>query len=226
MTDDDNSGGDSLRRLTADEVTFVNDLGAAGAALWEVSTHVVGLTDDPRITSVKLYRRLWSNHRGFVLLWRAGLQLEADIVLRSALEAAICIAANHALQAEFAALLRGDLVATIKSQIKRWRDDGDAELVRDAEAELRRQLAGAPARPHAFDWKELAEVGGQPTLYGFHKGLSMMSSHVTGFSLMHGVVGADGDGAGDQEQLLAMRRKVHLMMLAGPRRWASSSTGP
>jgi hypothetical protein len=148
-------------------------------------------------------------------LWNAKLQLEADIILRSAIEAAICIGANRVLKGEFSKLIRGDLVATLKSQVKRFRDDGDIENVQLAEAELRKQMFAAPDRPRAFDWKELATIAGQPLLYATHKTLSMQSSHVTGLSLMRGVVGADGDGTAEQNELLAIGRKMHLMALAG-----------
>ena len=32
---------------------------------------------------------------------------------------------------------------------------------------------------------------------------------------VHGVIGADGGGTGEQSELLATRRKIHLMMMAG-----------
>jgi hypothetical protein len=135
--------------------------------------------------------------------------------LRAAIEATICIVANSVLKEEFSKLIRGDLVATLKSQIKRFRDDGDLELVQKAEAELRGQMIFAPEQPKAFDWKELATVSDQPLLYALHKTLSMQSSHVTGLSLMRGVVGADGDGTAEQNELLAIGRKMHLVALAG-----------
>jgi hypothetical protein len=205
----------SFRELTKDEETYINDLSAVGRSLWQASARIQALSGDPKMNSIILYNRLWSNYWGFIILWNAKFQLEADIILRSAIETAICIVANSVLKDEFSKLIRGDLVATLKNQIKRFRDDGDLELVQKAEAELRKQINVAPERPKTFDWKELATIGGQPLLYATHKTLSMQSSHVTGLSLTRGVVGADGDGTAEQNEMLAIGRKMHLMALAG-----------
>jgi hypothetical protein len=161
-----------------------------------------------------LYRRLWSNHRGFALLWNKGLQLEADIILRSGLEVAICLAANFRKPELFGSLLRSDAASTLQGQIKIHRADGDTEMVKDSEALLRRMQSGFDpgARPAKLDWKSLAGHGDVPRLYDWHKTLSGVSSHVTGLSVLRNVT---HEGVAlMQEELAGLTRKMHLMMMA------------
>lgn len=162
-----------------------------------------------------LFKRLWSNHRGFTVLWNSELNIESDIVLRSGLEAAICIAANFKLRDDFVCLMHRDAAATLQGQIKWHRDNADSETVRDFEATLRNLQARFPAGTKAakLDWKSLAEQGGVPQLYGFHRMLSGVSSHVSGLSVLRGVT---GEGMAElQVELRGLTRKIHLMMMAG-----------
>lgn len=182
----------SLTIFTNEERALADDLSKAVAELWAESQKLEVLNTDPRAVSLMLYSRLWSNYRGFLLLWKEEMSLEASIILRSALEVSICLAANHAMREAFYNILLGDLVATLKGQIKRWREDGFEKLVADGEAQLRAQTKKVVGNPRAFNWKELAEIGGQKELYSYHKQLSMVSSHVTGLSLMRGIGGVDG----------------------------------
>jgi hypothetical protein len=201
--------------LSAEDLAIVDDVSRLGAALWAASLEVLALNTDPKSFSVMLFRRLWSNHRGFIVLWKNHLQTEADIVLRAGLEAAICIAANSALRDDFVRQAKEDVVATLKGQIKMFRAIGATELVRAAEGQLRELLATlAPdSNPQKFDWPALAVAGGVPKLYHFHRALSGMSSHVTGLSLLQGVVGAKFEGKEQQDELRDLTRTAHLMVM-------------
>lgn len=195
------------------ELAIVGDISRLGHALWGRTLTLRGLNNDPKMISAMLYKRLWSNHRGFLVLYNGGLTLESDIVLRSGIEAAICIAANYHLRDRFTALLRADAVFTLASQIKVHRAAGDQDLVKDAEATLRVLQAGLPSgsRARKLDWAQLASEGQVQELYGFHRMLSGVSSHVTGVSVLRGVADADEEG---DDRLDSISRRTHLMILA------------
>ena len=89
---------------TSDELVIYDEISALAAELWATSREIEGLSTDPKMFSIMLFSRLWSNHRGFTVLWNNKLFLEADIVLRSGVETAICIAANLKLKDTFVAL--------------------------------------------------------------------------------------------------------------------------
>lgn len=206
-----------MTEITAEEFKIYDEVSHLGASLWSTSLEVVGLNRDPKMFSVMLFKRLWSNHRGYTILHNNSLSLEADIILRSGLEAAICIAANYRLRDDFVNLMLKDVAFTIKGQIKIHRKAGVSDLVKDGEAELRRLVARLPdgTKPARLDWEELADRGLVSQLYGFHRMLSGVSSHVTGMSVLKGVVDADGGGADVQDELSKISKRTHLMMMAG-----------
>lgn len=200
---------------TSDELALFDDVSTLAASLWTKSKKQRGLSSDPKMFSGMLFKRLWSNHRGYALLWNNGLQLESDIVLRSGIEASICIAANHELREGFVKLMHGDAIATLKGQIKMHREEGSFDMVRESEAVLRGLQARfrGDSKPAPLNWKDLAEQGGVPHLYGWYRQLSGLSSHVTGASILSAV--APADGANPAAELGPMQRKMHLMMMAG-----------
>lgn len=161
-----------------------------GANLWEICRGTHGWNDDPKTISVLLYKRLWSNHRGFALLVNQARHLEADIILRSGVETAICIAANYYLREKFVALMKLDAAYTIQGQIKQNRDYGETELVKLGEETLRDMQTRLPenSKSARLNWKMLADEGRVPQLYGLYRLLSGVSSHVTGLSILDGVV--------------------------------------
>ncbi|MBU1286146.1 MAG: hypothetical protein KJ871_00320 [Alphaproteobacteria bacterium] len=203
--------------ITSDERAIYDKISHLGALLWDASLKVVGLNSDPKMFSIMLFKRLWSNHRGYSLLHKNAFSLEADIVLRSGLEAAICIAANYRLREEFLLLMRRDAAYSLQGQIKVHRDSGAFDLVKDCEATLRQLHAGMPEGVKAarLNWNTLAQKGQVPQLYSFHRMLSGVSSHVTGISVLQGVVDADGGGADTQNEIRNLSRRLHLMMMAG-----------
>ena len=163
--------------------------------------------------SVLLFRRLWSNHRGYAVLFKSSLMLESDIILRSGVETAICITANFRLRDEFVSLMRRDAVYTLQGQIKLHREAGDAEMVSDAESSLKETQAVLPpgVKGAKLDWKALAEAGGVPLLYNFHRMLSGASSHVTGLSILHGAESEDGSVSG--RELARITKRMHFTIM-------------
>lgn len=198
---------------TPDELSLYDGVSGIASSLWAKSTEISGLNSDPKMLSIMLFKRLWSHHRGFTLLWNAKLYTEADILLRAGLEAAICIAANFELRESFVSLMRSDAAFTVMGQIKLHRAAGDTELVRNAEAALRDLQAGLSAKAAKLEWATLADQGKVPQLYAWHRMLSGVSSHVTGLSILRGVISDSSEEL--QDELRALTRKMHLMMMAG-----------
>ena len=203
--------------ITKEEFAIYDEISRLGESLWNASLKVVALNRDPKIFSVMLFKRLWSNHRGYTLLHNNKFSLEAEIILRSGLEAAICIAANYQLRDEFVNLMRSDAAFTLLGQIKVFRKAGANDLVKDAEATFRSLKAGllVGTKPARLNWYTLAQQGKVSHLYDFYRRLSGVSSHVTGMSLLNGVIDADGGGADTQDEFRKLSKRMHLMMMAG-----------
>lgn len=201
---------------TIEELAIFNEITQLGSSLWVSSLKLSGLSTDPKMFSIMLYKRLWSNHRGFAHLWRNSLPLEADIILRSGVEAAICIAANFRLQDRFLILMRQDAASTVTGQIKIHRANGEQDLVRDGEAALRDLLIGLPnGKAARLNWQLLASEGRVPQLYDWHRMLSGISSHVTGLSVLRGVTDETDRMNNLQAELRDLNEKMRPMMMAG-----------
>ena len=166
---------------TKEEQSLFNDITAHAASLWDKSRNKTGRSDDPKMFSIMLFKRLWSNHRGYIILWNTNLPTESDIILRSGIEASICLAANYELRDKFVQLMHGDAIFTLKGQIKMWRDEGSLDMVSNCEAVLRdvQSRFTGEAKAARLDWKSLAEKGKVPNLYGWHRMLSGLSSHTS-----------------------------------------------
>lgn len=200
---------------TREEMAFFDKVTRYAATIWNKTAGVEGLSNDPRMFSAMLFKRLWSNHRGYAVLWREGLHLEADIVLRSGIEASICIAACHHLRQRFVQLMHGDTIYTLKGQIKMWREEGADDMVRLCEATLRDLQSRFPrdVKADRLLWEDLARAGEAPHLYGWHRMLSGISSHVTGISVLPAVENVVNPSA--NPDIGPHQRKMHLMMMAG-----------
>jgi hypothetical protein len=199
---------------TGEELAFYDDVSRLAESLWNKSKGMVGLNTDPRMFSNALFRRLWSNHRGYTLLWKDRFTLESDILLRSALEAAICIAALVQLREEFVLLMRRDAAHTVLGQIKLNRDNGSLEAVAEGEATVRLLQSGLPlgVKPAKLVWSDLAKAGSASHLYDWHRRLSGLSSHVTGVSIL---TAFGGDGMDEkQAELKGLQRRLHLIQMA------------
>lgn len=202
--------------MTPEDAILFNEANRLGEALWARSLQIEGLNNDPKMVSIMLFRRLWSHHRGYAVLHNAHLSLEADIILRSSIEAAICIAANYRLPGGLWVKLQQDALHTLTNQqIKHFRDMGDKEMEREAEATRRWLQNRLPPgfKGEKLDMKVLAETGNVAMLYGFYRGLSGTSSHVTGLSILRGVV--SGDDTTLQDEWTAVSQKTrHLWQIA------------
>lgn len=204
-----------VTETTQDEAKLYDAITALAQTLANFSNGLEGLNTDPRMFSAMLFQRLWSNHRGFTVLWNERRFLEADIILRSGIETAICIAANFRLKDEFVNLMRLDAAHTIMGQIKIRRREGDIEGEREAQAMLRTFQDKLPEgkKPAKLDWANLADAGQVSQLYDFHRHLSGVSAHVTGFSILQQVSGDGLEVPWTETQ--ALQKQRHLMMMAG-----------
>ena len=200
---------------THDELVLYDEISELGDKTWNISANIEGLKTDPKMYSIMLFKRLCTNQRGYTALWKLGLNLEANIVLRSAVETAICIAANFKIREEFVLLMRRDATFTVARQIIMHRESGDQNLVREGESTLRFLQSKLPdgAKPAKLDWRDLSEKGDVAELYVYHRMLSSVSSHVTGLSILRGVSNERLDAG--QAEIRDLERKMHLMMMAG-----------
>jgi hypothetical protein len=201
---------------TQAELAIVDEISHLGADAWTATLAIEGLNTDPVMFSAMIYRRLWSNHRGFLVLWKANLLLEASIVLRSGLEASICLAALPVLGGDFIALMKKDAAFTVRGQQIKLLEDGDEAAAQEAGAHVDMLLSLLPegTKPEKLKFKTLAETGGVPQLYSAHRMLSGTSSHVTGLSVLQGSV-SDNASSALQAELTNLTRRMHLMYMAG-----------
>lgn len=201
--------------MVADDAILFNETNRFGASLWSKTLGAEGLNNDPKMVSCTLYTRLWSHHRGYALLYKDGLVVESDTLLRSSIEAAICLCANFHNEGGLWTQLKQDALHTVTAQVKQARESGDKELERDGER-ARRWLASqmeAGLKARKLDMKDLADVGKVPDLYRFYRGLSGTSSHVTGLSIMRGVVTPEEPDMQDAWSDLT-RKTHHLWQIA------------
>lgn len=194
-------------------IMTTNELHGIGARLWERTCELEGRANDPHMVSARLYGRGWTNARGFNLLWSNNFTTEAEIVLRSAFEVAICLANLKARPDEFVADLKSDTAVTVAGQIPLWTKADVALGVAAKESTdifgVRRDDGGRHKR---FEWELLAIGAGRPDLYDGHKFLSGMAAHVTGLSLMNAMADVHSDDAELRQQTLQDRRRHALGM--------------
>jgi len=205
--------------LTADEIAIFEEISKLGRDLNQSSLKITGNMGDPRFISVILFRRLWGHHQGFKLLWDAELGIESATILRSGIEATICIAANFKMQEDFARLIREDAAFTLGKQTRLYQEIGADDLVTKAKENTAPLLEGVKAgeKPGKLDWKSLAESGKLPQLYRDYINLSGVSAHITGLSVMRGVVGAEENDGKDvllQNKWSALDRVHHYRGMA------------
>lgn len=198
---------------TASETAIFRDITQLAHSLLAASSSIDGSVSNPKVVSTALFRRLIGHHVGFEVLWKQELLLEAGIILRSGLEAAICLAANVRVPNLFGQLLPADAAHTLQSQIKMYRHDNDTEMVRQAEDILRelQKALGPDQKAAALNWKALAAQGDVTRLYDWYKTLSGVSSHVSGMSIMRDI--QNRKVADAQELLRQHGQKMHYMMM-------------
>lgn len=208
---------------TNEELAIYDEVTQLGASLWDVSLKVVGLNQDPKMFSVMLFKRLWSNYRGYMLLHNNAFSLEADIILRAGLEAAICIAANYELPDEFVVLIRSDAAFTLKGQIKMFREIDSTDLVKKSEAALRSLMANLPEgiKPAKLNLRNLAKIGKISDFYNAYRQLSGVSLHTTGLSVLNGVVDADSS---ENSKIVIKDRLNSKIIIKDHLRWMVGAT--
>jgi len=168
----------------------------------------------PEGVSTMLYTRLWSNHGAYLTLWKAGHRLEADIILRSAVEAAICLAANKVLGKAFYPLILADLATTLKTRASQFRSAGSTRLAQEAEELRQRLMPRTEGKRGYLNWSVLAEASGHPELYDLHQHLSSSAAHVAAYSMMRGVTGEDGTLAAQHAELAVIEGARHPVFMA------------
>jgi len=204
-----------MNDVGAQEIEFFDEVTALAEKLAGKSAQIAGAFSDPKMMSNMLYWRLWNHHRAYRALWDVCLFLDADIVLRAALEAAICLAANRKLLGEFADIVRQDATATIKGQVKALvaLKDPKAKKAIDQGNKTLHNMEGRPGNTvpaKRIELAMLADKAGVQHLYWLHRELSGVSSHVTGLSLMRSV---KTPAIEDTQDRLNSHQKNHNFML-------------
>lgn len=192
---------------TQEDGRLFNEVTALTRSLWASSSRIEGLSSDPKMISIMLYRRLWSHQRAFALLYNQHLNIDADNAVRGSIEAAICVAANFHQDGGFWHQLRLDAVKTLTGQITMFRELGIKDLEREAEAQRRDFLRGLPegSKGEQLKMEGLAKIGQVPQLYSWYRQISAISTHVTGMSILRGVVPGGSPDVPDPIVLLTRR---------------------
>ncbi len=85
--------------MVADDAILFNKTNRLDEALWAKTVRTEGLKSGPNMVSCTRYKRLWSHHSGYALLYKNGLVVESDTLLRTLIEAAVCLCANFQTEA-------------------------------------------------------------------------------------------------------------------------------
>lgn len=193
-------------------VSLANELMPAAARLWGRAKLMRGQALDVPMLSAKLYGRAWSNFRAFCLLQNNHFSVESQIVLRSCVEATICLA-NLAKRGEaFVDDLRSDAAATLRGAQGILRSMGAEEDARVIE-EHNRNIFGARredgARHATLNMEALATEADAPHLYRTYRRISGLTAHVTGASITAFQIDQDNEPAARerhrQQQVRASR---------------------
>ncbi len=162
-------------------------------SLYAMTKDRVGLTTDPAMYSLVLFKRALGHLQAFSLLYGDKLYLDADGCARNAVEVAICLGKLVVRRQAFIDDLRSDAAATTKGQLPIWRD-AEPALAREA-IDSTRSIFGDrrdDGTKHAkLSLSNLAEGAGLSRLYNWHKHLSGTRVHVTGLSILDNIVVVD-----------------------------------
>lgn len=206
-----------VRERRAQWLPILNALGAIGEELYALSTMVTGKAVDPQQISARLLRRLFGNANAFTVLIQHDHDLEAQMVLRHAIEAAICLAMLSTDEGEFVQNLLSDTAWTVIGQLPYWVPD-EAERAVQKQAVLDQFGAkNAAGDNHSgLAWNKLAKAGGVPHLYGFYKNLSGTAAHVSGLSSMIGMANTGREQLEANSRLAEeLQAESALSMMAG-----------
>jgi len=157
----------------------MGDIVAIGNDLGKVTEDLLVPSDSPTAMAMTLYARSWSHFRAFTILYKEGLILEAEMILRGSIEVAICLANLEKRGKEFLADLDADLSDTMVGQLKMMQKFGLGFADQIAN-EWANEIAANGKR---LNFEKLAGQTNVGDLYVFHRVLSGTASHITGISV-------------------------------------------
>jgi hypothetical protein len=202
-------------KLTGDWVKVCDEAGQLYVELACRTEAWVGLSNDPKTIAVLLFKRAHGHHKAFSLLWCERLFLDADNALRSALEAAICLANLAVRRDAFVEDLRSDAAKTTRGQVPIW-FEADPELGKEASlglAEIFGSVRSDGQKHDKLEMKVLAADAALPQLYHAYKHLSGTSVHITGLSILTSIESVDDEE--HVERLDLLRRMGRFQALTG-----------
>jgi hypothetical protein len=166
----------------------LNTIGHLAVRLQGLTEGMEGDAKNPKMVAATLYARAWGHFCAFTTLWKVEQVLECEILLRSSVEVAICMANVLRRPKEFIAELDEDAAKTIHGQVAAMKD-ANFEFASAIELEAKEIFGDRKGK--VLVWKDLAEKVQANTLYMYHKALSGTAAHVTGISLLRTLSGGD-----------------------------------
>lgn len=160
-------------------VDALKELTDIGNSLGKATTEVQAEISDPVVMSMVLFTRAWTNFRGVQSLWQADLILEAEIILRSLIETAICLANLDVRREDFIKDLGEDLSHTMHGAVRMMRkaEYDFADVIEKDFADVLEK------KGEQLRMETLATQASVPDLYSFHRVLSGAAAHITGVSI-------------------------------------------
>lgn len=160
-------------------VDALKELTDIGNSLGEATANIKAEISNPITVSMILFTRAWTNFHGVQLLWQAGLILEGEIILRSLIETAICLANLDVRREEFIKDLSEDLSHTMHGAVRMMRkaEYDFAEVIENDFADVLEK------KGDQLRMETLAKQANIPDLYSFHRVLSGTAAHITGVSI-------------------------------------------
>jgi len=199
------------RRVLTEWAALTNEVRRLCVDLNAATKDRVGLTTDPAIYSLILFKRALGHIHAFSLLFNDKLYLDADGCARNAVEVAICLANLAARRTAFIDDLRSDAAATTKGQIPIWHD-ADPALARDATDSMQKIFGDRRddgTKHPKLSLSDLADGASLSRLYTWYKHYSGTRVHVTGLSVLADIVALDDD---EHEQTLDTYRRLNRVM--------------
>jgi len=200
--------GRRLAAMTLPQLIAQHDkLGAIGEELRTRTVGMEGFSSDPNMVAATVFMRAWSHMTAFSTLWRAGHNLECEIILRCTVETAICMANLQCRPTEFIEELREDSAHTMRGQIKMMQKH-KFDFVDEVAAGTNDIFGNVKGK--GLNWSDLADKAYVGDLYTYHKAISATAAHVTGISLLRAI----DRGVDEPESQVDARERIMGWMCA------------
>ncbi len=179
---------------------------------------VRGTSASPKVIATLIAARAAGNFQGALLLLSRGMVVESRTLVRSCVEASICLAALYDTPDEFSDLLKIDDHSSRRSQAKFILDH---KLVSDgAELDRLQALVRTLEKGSNLPIRKLAEAGAYSKLYLYYKMLSHDAAHISARALRRHMLSSDGSWNGflwgpDDPEVVADTLNLATLVICG-----------